>query len=65
MGSLVDHARLELFVSQARAKEVAEIIMDAAHAGEAGDGIIAIEPVETLMRIRTRNTLKPESPTND
>jgi len=34
---------------------VAGAIMDAAHLGMAGDGIVAILPVEKLYRIRTRS----------
>ena len=46
----VGHARVEIFT--ARAEEVADTIMKAAHSGSAGDGVVAIVPVEKLYRIR-------------
>ncbi len=52
---LVPHARIEIFTTAKRAEEVAGAIMDAAHLGMAGDGIVAILPVEKLYRIRTRS----------
>lgn len=48
------HARVEVFISSERAQEVAEGIMDVAHTGKEGDGMVAILPVESLYRIRTR-----------
>ncbi len=51
---LVSHARIEVFTSEEQAEHIAEAIMGAAHTGDAGDGIVAILPVEKLYRIRTR-----------
>ena len=51
---MITQARIEVFVSSARAEEIAERIMDAAHTGVEGDGIVAIEPVTTLYHIRTQ-----------
>lgn len=48
----VTHARIEIFTSATRAEEIARTIMDAARTGAPGDGIIAILPVEKVLRIR-------------
>jgi nitrogen regulatory protein P-II 1 len=56
---LVTHARIEIFIEEAKVDKTVETIMDAAHIGMEGDGIIAVLPVEKLYRIRTRNEVKP------
>ncbi|HHI94170.1 MAG TPA: P-II family nitrogen regulator [Gammaproteobacteria bacterium] len=56
---LVTHARIEIFTEASKAEEIAEAIMEAAHVGLEGDGIIAVLPVEKLFRIRTRSEFKP------
>jgi len=48
-----EHARVEIFVTAARAQEIAEGIMGAAHTGHEHDGMIAVLPVEHLYHIRT------------
>jgi nitrogen regulatory protein P-II 1 len=50
----VDHARIEIFTGRRRATQIAEAIVDAAHTGAPGDGIVVVLPVETVYRIRTR-----------
>jgi nitrogen regulatory protein P-II 1 len=57
---MVTHARLEVFTSASRAEEITRGIMEAAHTGLPGDGLIAITPVEQLYRIRTKSEAKPE-----
>jgi nitrogen regulatory protein P-II 1 len=56
---MVMHARIEIFTEKARAEEVAEAIMEAAHTGGQGDGIVAILPVERVFRIRTKSDARP------
>lgn len=48
------HVRVEVFIGQHRADGVAQAIMDAAHSGIVGDGIVAVLPVESVYHIRTR-----------
>ena len=48
------HARIEVFADEARAEEVARAIVEAAHTGAPGDGIVAILPVESIWRVRTK-----------
>jgi nitrogen regulatory protein P-II 1 len=56
---LVTHARLEIFTETSKVDEIVEAIMDAAHVGIEGDGIVAVLPVEQLYRIRTRSKFQP------
>ena len=51
---MTTHARVEIFIAQQRAEEIANAIMEAAHTGEEGDGIVAILPVEHIYHIRTK-----------
>lgn len=48
------HTCVELFISERRAREVAEAIMDVAHTGNIGDGIITIEKIDALYKIESR-----------
>jgi len=48
------HVRVEVFIGQRRGDEVARAIMEAAHTGMIGDGVIAVSPVECVYHIRTR-----------
>lgn len=52
---MLSHVRLEIFTGRERAQEVAAAIMDAAHTGVSGDGLVAVLPVENIFRIRTRS----------
>lgn len=49
------YARLEIFTS--RAQEIADLIIESAGTGQAGDGIVAIEPVDKVIRIKDRETI--------
>ena len=49
---MTDHARIELFVQKARVDGIVSAIADVACTGAAGDGIIAVLPVEQFWRIR-------------
>jgi nitrogen regulatory protein P-II 1 len=53
------HARIEVFAEKARAYEIASAIMEVAHTGGPGDGIICVLPVEKIFRIRTKSEIKP------
>jgi nitrogen regulatory protein P-II 1 len=56
---MTDHARVEVFIPAQRADEVAQTIVNVAHSGIAGDGIVAVLPVKQLYRIRTRESMSP------
>lgn len=51
---LSTHVRIEVFISKRKADEIAEAIMEAAHTGIDGDGIVAVMPVESVYHIRTK-----------
>ncbi len=51
----VEHARIEIFTEKKKAYEIASTIIDTAHTGAKGDGIVAILPIEKLYRIRTKS----------
>lgn len=46
------HARIELFVDAEQTTSVVDAIVDAAHTGTAGDGIVVVLPVDSMHRIR-------------
>jgi len=51
------HSRVEIFIAADQAEAIATAIMNAAHIGVEGDGIVAISPVQALYRIRTQSKL--------
>lgn len=55
------HVRLEIFTPQEQARAIVEAIIDAAHTGLPGDGIVAVQPVETLFRIESPPDLTGKS----
>jgi len=50
---LSDHTRLEIFIESDRADAVIDAITKAAHTGEAGDGVIALLPIERFVHVRS------------
>lgn len=48
--------KIEIFTT--RGRTVADAIVEAAHSGQPGDGIVAIERAEDVIRIRERRSLK-------
>jgi len=57
---MTTHARVEIFMSAKRAEAIAQAIMDAAHTGLEGDGIVAVLPVYNVYRIRKRAEMQPD-----
>jgi len=54
---LTSHARLEIFTKAERVERIVEAILNTAHVGLEGDGIIAVQSVDRLYRIRTRSEI--------
>jgi len=52
---MTQHTCIELFISDDRAKHIVEEIMDVAHTGVEGDGIITIEKINALYKIETKS----------
>lgn len=57
---LSNHVRVEIFTPARRTDEIAQAIMDAACSGVAGDGIVAVLPVEKIYKIRHRAEMPPD-----
>jgi len=56
---MVEEVRLEIFTKKDKVETITAAIMDAAHTGEPGDGIVAVVPVEKFFLIRTRSEAIP------
>ncbi len=56
---MADQAKLEIYVARDQAESVAETVVGAAHTGSAGDGIVAILPVQRVFSVRTRSETVP------
>lgn len=54
-------ARVEIFTRKEKVDAITAAIMDAAHTGLPGDGVIAVVPVERLYLIRTRSEATPDT----
>jgi len=50
---LVNNARIEVFAAADAADAIVAAILETAHSGTEGDGVVAVLPVEKLYRIRT------------
>lgn len=51
---LVDQVKIEIYLEQDRAESIAQAILDSAHSGSRGDGIVTILPVEKVYSVRTK-----------
>ena len=49
------HARIEIFTEKTKADQIAAAIMEVAHTGGLGDGVVCILPVERVFRIRSKS----------
>jgi nitrogen regulatory protein P-II 1 len=49
--------RIDIFIDETHTQHVVDAIIEAAHTGTPGDGIVAILPVDRLYRIRSRQEL--------
>ncbi len=58
---MVQHIQVEVFISKNRATEIAEVMMESAHTGTDGDGIVAIIPVDSVYHIRTKQKCSDEA----
>lgn len=51
--NLSRHARIEVFAEEANVERLVGAIHTTAHTGQAGDGVVAVLPVEGFVHIRT------------
>jgi len=56
---MVEEVRVEVFTRKDEAQAIASAIMDAAHTGLPGDGVVAVVPTERFYLIRTRAEATP------
>jgi nitrogen regulatory protein P-II 1 len=56
---LVDQVKLEIYVEQDRVDSIVAAILDTAHLGSEGNGIVAVLPVEKVYSISTRGEEAP------
>lgn len=52
---MCEYARIELFVGEEEVDPIIEKLMEAAHTGSSGDGMVAVLPVDAVYRIRTKS----------
>jgi len=57
---MVNNARIEIFSVAERVDAIVTTILDAAHSGTSGDGLVAVMPVEKLYRVRTKSEFGPQ-----
>ena len=57
---MVEEVRLDIFTRNDEVETVTAAIMEAAHTGLPGDGVVAVVPVEKFLLIRTRAEATPE-----
>lgn len=57
---MVEEVRIEIFTRKDEVDTITAAIMDAAHTGVPGDGIVAVVPVEKFFLIRTRAEATPD-----
>lgn len=57
---MVTYARIEIFTMVEKTDAIVRTILEAAHVGLSGDGIVAVLPVEQLYRIRTKSEATAE-----
>lgn len=58
---LESEVRVEVFTKKHEVEAVVAAIMEAAATGLAGDGVVAVLPIEKLYVIRTRSEATPEN----
>ena len=57
---MVDEVRVDIFTRTDEVASITAAIMDAAHTGEPGDGVVAVVPIEKFFLIRTRSEATPD-----
>jgi nitrogen regulatory protein P-II 1 len=67
---MANQAKIEIYASSDQAERIATTLIEAAHTGSAGDGIVAILPVQRVFSVRTRsdtipNRARDERPTGE
>ncbi|SOE99372.1 nitrogen regulatory protein P-II family [Burkholderia sp. OK233] len=54
-----EHVKIEIFAQAENADVLVKTIMDVAHVGASGDGVVAVIPVEKFFRVRSQEEALP------
>ena len=57
---MTEEVKVEIFTRQHHVESVTSAILEAAHTGVAGDGVVAVLPVDKFFLVRTRSEATPE-----
>ena len=57
---MCEYVRVEIFIGKNKAEKIAEAIVEVAHTGVDGDGIVAVLPVESVYHIRRKEKCNQE-----
>ena len=55
---VVNHARIEIFTDETKVDLIVSTIMEHAHTGLPGDGLIVVLPVEHMYKIKSKSEIK-------
>jgi len=56
---MVPHVRVEIFRLAEEVETIVRVLLEKARTGVSGDGLVAVEPVERIVRIRTGSAPPP------
>ena len=51
------HYKIEIIIPDEKVDGVTELILKHAHSGQPGDGVIAVSPVDHMIKIRTKEKM--------
>ena len=57
---MAEEVRIDVFTRQHKVASITSAIMEGAHTGEPGDGIVAVLPVDQLFLVRTKAEATPD-----
>ena len=57
---MVDEVRFDIFTKREEVDAITAAIMEGAHTGATGDGIVAVLPIDKFSLIRTRSEATPD-----
>ncbi len=58
---MMDSVRIEIFTREDRVEDIRTAIVEAAHTGSPGDGIVVVYPVAEFLNIRLKSDAIPDA----
>lgn len=58
---MVDNVRIEIFTRTDKSDAITASIMNAAHTGLRGDGVVVVHPIDKFFNIRLRSEAVPDN----